>query len=127
MFISFHIEDEAQVELLRSQAKDPRFEVEFTDYSVKEPFDEKWKTRCEERIKQSSMVCVALGPETWQRPAVRWEVKKAYELGKPVIGIRLYKKVQCPIPDLMRQEGAKVFGWKIDDIQNEIQEIIRDD
>ena len=85
VFISFHVEDEAQVDLLRSQAKDPRFPVEFTDYSVKEPFDEKWKTQCTERIKQSSVLVVMIGPDTYSREAVLWEINKAYELGKPVI------------------------------------------
>src|SRR5438552_6580944 len=46
VFISFSVADEAQVNLLRSQAKDPRFRLEFRDYSVKEPFDEKWKSNC---------------------------------------------------------------------------------
>src|SRR3989344_6637177 len=60
-FISFHIEDEAQVGLLRHQAKSDKFDLKFTDYSVKEPFDNKWKTRCEERIKQSSITIVMIG------------------------------------------------------------------
>jgi DNA-dependent RNA polymerase auxiliary subunit epsilon len=45
VFISFHMEDEAQVQLLRQQAKDERYNIEFIDYSIKEPFDERWKTQ----------------------------------------------------------------------------------
>ena len=54
VFISFHMEDEAQVGLLRHQAKSNKFNLKFTDYSVKTPFNNNWKARCEERIKQSS-------------------------------------------------------------------------
>ena len=74
VFISFHIEDEAQVNLLRAQAKDPRYDIEFIDGSVKEPFDEKWKTQCTERIKKCDIIYVAIGPETSSRAAVLWEI-----------------------------------------------------
>ena len=120
VFISFHVEDENQVELLRQQAKDPRFKLEFTDYSVKEPFDEKWKTQCTERIKQSSVVVVAIGKDTHQREAVLWEIQKAYELGKPVIGMRIYKDANHTIPKLMRDHNARIVPWKVEELQKEL-------
>lgn len=119
-FISFHIEDEPQVDLLRHQAKDDRFDLEFVDYSVKEPFDEKWKTQCTERIRQSSVIIVMIGSETYSREAVLWEINKAYELGKPVIGVRIHKNRNDPIPELMRQNHAKIVNWKMDEIQKAI-------
>jgi hypothetical protein len=108
------------VNLLRSQAKDDRFDLEFTDYSVKEPFDEKWKTQCTERIKQSSVVIVMIGKETYQREAVLWEIAKAYELGKKVIGVRIHKDQNHIIPAPMRKNGAKIVNWKMDEIQRAI-------
>ena len=122
VFISFHVEDEAQVDLLRSQAKNPRFPLEFTDYSVKEPFDEKWKTQCTERIKQSSAVVVMIGPETASREAVLWEINKAYELGKPVIGVRIYRDENHLVPQPMKDHGAKVVTWDTARIQAWLEE-----
>ena len=91
VFISFHVEDEAQVDLLRSQAKDPRFPVEFTDYSVKEPFDEKWKTAVYRAHKTKLSTRGHDRARNLLREAVLWEINKAYELGKPVIGVRIYR------------------------------------
>ena len=121
VFISFHMEDEAQVELLRQQAKDDRFDIEFVDYSIKEPFDEKWKTRCTERIRQSSVFICMIGPETYQRDAVLWEINKAYELGKKVIGVRIYRDQNHKIPQPLLDNNAKITNWNLADIASELK------
>jgi DNA-directed RNA polymerase subunit L len=119
VFISFHVEDENQVNLLRHQGKNSD-QLEFTDYSVKEPFDEKWKTQCTERIKQSTVVVVAIGEKTHDREAVNWEIRKAHELGKPVIGIRIHSDNNHKIPPAMREHGDRVVPWSLETIQSEI-------
>lgn len=124
VFISFHIEDEVRVNLLRHQARTSDL-IEFIDYSVKEPFDDKWKTRCTERIKQSSVVVVAIGEETHTRPAVLWEIQKAHELGKPVIGMRIYSDKNHKIPQPMIEHGDKVLPWKLSALQAELDRIQR--
>jgi len=121
VFISFHVEDEAQVELLRQQAKDERFDIEFTDYSIKEPFDDKWKTRAAERINQSSVFICMIGPETYKREAVLWEINKAYELGKKVIGVRIYKIENHKIPEPLLDNNAKIMDWNLKDIASELE------
>jgi hypothetical protein len=118
VFTSFHAEDEAQVNFLRGQAKEGK--LEFSDYSVKEPFDEKWKTQCAERIEKADMVIVMIGPETYKREAVDWEIRKAIELGKSVIGVRIYRDQNHPIPKALQENGAKIIYWNLDDIQREI-------
>lgn len=120
VFISFHIEDESQVDLLRHQAKSDRFDLEFTDFSVKVPFDEKWKTQCTERINQSSVFVCMIGPETYKREAVLWEINKAYELEKPVIGVRISRDRNDPIPEPLVRNRAKIIYWNLEDIQNAI-------
>lgn len=122
VFISFHIEDEAQVNLLRYQAKTSD-QIEFIDYSVKEPFDDKWKTRCTERIKQSSVVVIAIGKDTHSREAVLWEIRKAHELGKPVIGMRIHGNENHRIPQPMIEHGDKVLPWKLLALQAELDRI----
>lgn len=124
VFISFHIEDEAQVNLLRHQARNSD-QLEFTDYSVKEPFTEEWKRRCEERLKQSSVVVVAIGAETHSRPAVLWEINKAHELGKPVIGMRIHGDKNHKIPQPMVDHGDRVVPWSLDALNNELDKARR--
>lgn len=119
VFISFHIDDENQVNLLRHQGKNSD-QLEFTDYSVKEPFDDKWKTHCTERIRQSTIVVVAIGENTHNREAVDWEIRKAHELGKPVIGLRIYRDKNHKIPPAMSEHNDKVVPWSLETIQSEI-------
>lgn len=116
VFISFSIADEAQVNLLRSQAKDPRFGLEFRDYSVKEPFDEKWKTNCRERIAQTSATLVMIGSDTASREAVEWEIEESYRQGKMVIGIRISRERNDPIPVPLVEHGAPIIYWDLAEI-----------
>lgn len=120
VFISFHMEDEAQVGLLRYQAKNNKFNLEFTDYSVKTPFNSNWKARCEEKIKQSSITVVMIGVDTYKRPAVLWEINKSYELGKQVIGVRVHKNRKDFIPGPLLRNKAKIINWNMEKIQNEL-------
>jgi len=114
------MEDEAQVSLLRHQAKSDKFNLNFTDFSVKKPFDDNWKTRCEKRIKQASITIVMIGPETYKRPAVLWEINKSYELGKKVVGVRIRKDKKDPIPGPLLRNKTKIIKWNMEAIQNEL-------
>lgn len=121
VFTSFHVEDEAQVELLRQQAKDERYDIEFTDYSIKEPFDSKWKTRAAERIARSSVFICMIGPETYKREAVIWEINKAYELGKKVIAVRIYRDNNHRVPKPLEDNRAKIMNWDLKAISAELE------
>lgn len=120
VFISFSVADEAQVILLRSQAKDPRFDLEFRDYSVKEPFDEKWKTNCRERISQTSATIVAIGEDTASREAVNWEIEESYRQGKKVIGMRISKDRNDPIPAALKEHNAPIVSWSMEELSAQL-------
>lgn len=113
IFISFNIDDGAQVDLLRSQAKDEKYDIEFRDYSVKEPFDERWKARCRERIAQTSMLICMIGEKTAERKAVNWEIEEAHRQGKKVIGVRIYKDKNHTIPKPLQDHKAPIVLWKL--------------
>lgn len=122
VFISFHIDDEHQVNLLRAQAKSERFDIEFRDYSVKAPFDEKWKTNCRERIAQTSAFICMIGEKTAQREAVIWEINEAHRQGKKVIGVRIYRDKNHPIPKPLLQNGAPILDWNLAKISKLLEE-----
>jgi len=122
VFISFHSEDEAQVALLRQHAKTGAGGLDFRDYSIKEPFDEKWKTNCKERISQTSATIVMIGPETANRDAVNWEIEESYRQGHKVIGVRIYKDRRDPVPKLLREHGAPVIDWDTEEISQRLSE-----
>jgi len=116
VFISFHIDDETQVGLLRRQSKDNEFRLHFRDYSVKEPFDEKWKTNCREKIALTSATIVMIGPETANREAVDWEIRESIRQGKKVIGIRIYKDANHKIPQALKENNCPIVDWKLSKI-----------
>ena len=116
VFISFHINDEPQVNLLRAQAKSEQFDIEFRDYSVKEPFDEKWKTNCRERISQTSALICMIGEQTAQREAVNWEIEETYRQGKKVIGVRIYRHENHRVPRPLLEHGAPIVEWNLGEI-----------
>lgn len=120
VFISFHVEDESQVRFFTSQAKQENTSIEFRDYSVKEPFDEKWRANVRERISQTSATIVMIGPETANRPAVNFEIEESYRQGKHVIGVKIYKDQNHPIPEAMQRNNAHIINWVLADIQREL-------
>lgn len=51
-FISFQMEDRWAREFLVGHAHNKNNDIKFTDYSVHEPFNEKWKTNCRARVQR---------------------------------------------------------------------------
>jgi hypothetical protein len=122
VFISFHVEDESQVNLLREQAKSDRYDIDFRDYSVKEPFDEKWKTECRERISQTSVTVCMIGEKTAEREAVIWELEESYRQGKKVIGVKIHKDKDYPIPRPLVENNAPIVEWDLKKISRLLEE-----
>lgn len=120
-FISFHMEDEAMVNLLRHQAKDSRYELDFKDHSVKEPFDSHWRAQVRQKIAESDVVIVMIGAETHTREAVLWEINTAYAMDKKVIGVRIHRDENHAIPAPLISNNAPIVYWNILDVQNEIE------
>ena len=121
VFISFHIDDRHAKELLVAQAKSDKFDLEFINYAVNEPFDEKWKTQCRDRIKQTSVTICLIGEKTHQRGAVNWELYTSYELDHKVFGIRIYRDRNHIVPRPLREHNSKIIYWNIPDIVAELE------
>ncbi|MBU0578230.1 TIR domain-containing protein [Patescibacteria group bacterium] len=109
--------------LLCEQAKSDKFDLEFVNYSVNEPFDEKWKTNCKERINQTSVTICLFGENTYKREAVLWELNTAYSLDKKVFGVRIYKDENHIVPAPLRENGASILKWNISDIVAELNKL----
>lgn len=87
IFISFAIEDKWAKEYLVGQAKLAASPFEFTNMSVNEPFDEKWKTQCRSRIKGCDGMIAFVSKNTAKADGAVWEVKTSKEEGVPVIAV----------------------------------------
>ncbi len=74
IFISFAIEDENLRNLLRGQGRNENTPIEFVDMSVKEPWDDKWKTRCRTRIKGCDGMIAIVTTKTASADGQIWEI-----------------------------------------------------
>ena len=66
------------------------------------------------RMKMSwaGTVIVLIGKETHQRPWVNWEINKANELGKRIVGVYTYGGTKADIPPAFEKYGSALVNCK---------------
>jgi hypothetical protein len=109
IFISFAIEDEKFRTFLVGQARNEGSPFEFVDMSVKQPWDNSWKTQCRSRIKGCDGVVALISRNTANATGARWEMQCADEEGIPMIGVHIHADDKGSIPAELR--GYKVIEW----------------
>lgn len=110
VFISFAIEDQWAARHLAGQAKNERSPFEFVDMSVKQPWDEAWKTQCRTRIRGCDGMIVMISTKTANADGALWEVRCAKAEGIPVIG--MYTTTDNRPYSLPAElAGARVVDW----------------
>lgn len=109
IFVAFAIEDETTKILFTGQAKNDKVPYDFTDMSVKDPFDEKWKTLCRSRIKGCDGVFVLITKNLKQAEGATWEIKCAKEEKIPLLGVYMKGSSILDTPDELN--GVKKIDW----------------
>jgi len=115
VFISFAVENEDEVNLLRGQAKNDKTELQFDDFSLKEEVksknDDYIKQKIRERIDRVSVTAVYLTPESAKSEWVDWEITESLKRGKGVIGIFKGDAPPAQLPAAFKQYGLKTVKW----------------
>lgn len=119
IFISFAVEDRAYRDLLVGQARNAGSPFEFVDMSVKEPWDEKWKTNCRARIKGCDGVLALVSKNTAKADGALWEIKCAKEEGIPTRGIYCTRDNH----PAMTPAGVRMLNWTWTNITNFINSL----
>jgi len=91
IFVGFAVEDQQSRDHLRGQSKLGGCPIEYTDYSVKKPWDSAWKTECRKRIKGCDGVIAMLSKNTKDGDGARWEIQCAIEEDVPVLGVHIHQ------------------------------------
>jgi hypothetical protein len=60
LFVGFAVEDKQYRDLLRGQSRLGDCPIDYTDFSVKQPWSNSWKTNCRQRIKSCNGVIALL-------------------------------------------------------------------
>lgn len=105
VFVAFAIEDQRQRDFLKGQSLHPRAPYEFIDMSVKEAYDEDWKTKVRTRIRRSHGVLVLVSKNSQKSSGQKWEIACAKEEKKPILGIWAYSD------DRTALEGVRTVAW----------------
>jgi hypothetical protein len=116
VFICFAAEDKTYRDFLVGQMRLQDSPIDFIDFSVKEPWDEKWKTNCRTKIKGCEGFIALISKKTWYATGARWEMKCADEEGLPMIGVHIHADDKGAIPPEL--VGHKVIEWTWDGIKN---------
>jgi hypothetical protein len=61
-----------------------------------------------------------IGPKTAERDAVNWEIEESYIQSKQVIGVRIDKDRNDPIPETMKKNNAPIINWTMEEIRREL-------
>ena len=117
-FISFQVEDRWARDFLVGHARNKNNSIEFVDYSVHEPFDEKWKTNCRARIGMTKGTIVLVGPMSWASDAVLWEIAETSRQGHSMFGIQINSDKTHAVPTGL--STSRVIRWDFDAIVREL-------
>jgi hypothetical protein len=121
VFIAFAIEDEKRKMYFAGQAKNTRVPYEFTDMSVKQPWDFQWKTNCRSRIKGCDGAIALVTKNLKNADGAIWEIKCAEEENIPLIGVYLDGATISDTPDEL--DGIKKINWSWDSIAEFIESL----
>jgi hypothetical protein len=120
VFLSFVEEDLELVRLFRGQAKNEKSDLEFSDYSVQEPFDstnaEYIRRRIRELLTRVSVTVVLIGETTYTSSWVDWEIRTTASLGRGLVGMRLHSLYKDAVPQALKDNRGEVVDWDIPEI-----------
>lgn len=121
VFISFRAEDKPQVDGLRLLAKNPNYDLEFYDESVRAPVDsqkaEYVKRVIREKIGRAGVVLCLVSAETYASAWVDWELETAIKLQKPIVAMGFKSLERAALPRPIRNK-VKFRSWSPGDLED---------
>lgn len=107
IFIAFAIEDERLRDFLKGQSLLTNSPFEYIDMSVKQAYDEDWKSKVRARIKRSDGVIVLVSKNSLNSSGQKWEIQCAKEERKKILGIWAYSDDRTNIVGV----NTRVWSW----------------
>ncbi|RYE52843.1 MAG: TIR domain-containing protein [Sphingobacteriales bacterium] len=126
LFISHHHQDDAEVtkltNLLAKRGDDIRNSSVRMKPENQRRMDEKRvsdeviKRILRIKISWASTVVVLIGKDTHTRPWVNWEIDKANEQGKRIVGVYARGGTEADVPPSLEKYASAIVGWNTDSI-----------
>ena len=121
VFVSHHHADDQHVTKLTDLLGRNNFEIRNSSIRAKPSNQERLKYgRVPERtlkrllrmkMSWASTVIVLIGKETHGRPWVDWEIRKANELGKRIVGVYARGGTEADVPPAFNDYGNALVNW----------------
>lgn len=100
--------------------------LNIADYSIPEHdncgdelSDKKLKECIDEQIRQSQIVIILSGMYVSYSDWIQYEIEKAYEMGKYIIGVKPWGNER--LPQIVQDKADVIVGWNKDSIINAIK------
>lgn len=128
VFVSYYYDkDKSLKRLLNAWSKNTKFEIQFedmsADVSLQTVSDEDLSLQLTKRIESADVVLVLIGNHTHLRKWVRYEIKEAVRLSKPIIAVK--QKRAHASPQELKNVGAHwIYGFKADKISSALKETV---
>ena len=123
VFISFDFDNDKDLPgNLVAQAEQEKSPFSFEDRSLKEPYDENWRRKVRNIIKNVDVVIVICGERTNQAKGVAAELSITQEEGKPYFLLRGRRRSPCTPPRNARSKD-RMQEWTWPTISRLISEL----
>ena len=114
VFISFDFDNDADLRgnlVAQSKRQDSPFSI--VDWSLKAPYDEKWKQKVRGIIRRADLMIVICGEHTRNAAGVAAELTISRELGTPYVLLRGRRHRPCTRPSGARtKDEMHPWTWK---------------
>ncbi|MBO0952897.1 TIR domain-containing protein [Fibrella forsythiae] len=130
LFISHHHKDDEQVSNLTRLLSGRGYDVRNSSVRMK---PENQKRMAENRVSDkviervlrmkiswAGTTVVLIGKDTHSRPWVNWEIDKAKEQGKRIVGVYLRGGTEADVPKSLEAYGDAIVNWNTDSIMDAI-------
>lgn len=115
VFLSFSSDDLQQVRGLRLLLKNPNFDLDFYDESIKEAIDsynaDYIKRVIGEKISRASITVCLISKTTYKSAWVDWELEKSQKEGNKVIAMALKGINEAVLPKLIKELKLTFHPW----------------
>lgn len=133
VFISHHHADDAHVTKLTGMMKKNGYDIRNSSIRAKPAnqrrldkglvSDRTIKRLLQMKMSWASTVIVLIGKQTHTRPWVDWEIRKANELGKRIVGIYTRGGTEADLPSAFDEYGDALVNWNSSSLMNAVQGI----
>lgn len=131
VFISHHHADDAHVTRLTDMLKRNSFELRNSSIRAKPAnrarldkglvSDAAIKRLLRMKMSWASTVVVLIGKDTHKRPWVDWEIRKANELGKRIVGVYARGATEADVPAALNDYESARVNWNSESIIDAIE------